>query len=193
MEQDPYTWTKAGLMGVFFIAEAGSNWRISDDCTTNLKEAERLIEAAKEAGADAVKFQMFTSRNTYAPGAGDYGRYGDVGKLFDALSLPKEWLPELRAHCDKHKTKFMASAFSVDDAKAFNPNWTIFLPKQELEKLDSRQKDSEIIIKLNNPDTLEQTKTIIEQKNLDITVSTWRQEAGYINDIMTAVSFITVS
>lgn len=81
----------------------------------------------------------------------------------------------------------------IIDAKTFNPNWTLFIDKTELEKLDSQRKDSEIIVTLKDPTQLQTTKTLVEEKNLGVTVSTWQEEAGYIEDIMEAVSFITLS
>lgn len=81
----------------------------------------------------------------------------------------------------------------IIDAKTFNPNWMVVLSKKELEKMDSRQKNSEIIIKLKDPTKIQQTKADIENKNFGVRVSTWQQEAGYIDDILDAVSFITTS
>ena len=108
-------------MDVYIVAEAGSNWRISNDQTTNLNQAKKLIEIAKEAGANACKFQVFNSKKTYAPNAGNYDNYESINKLFDNLSLPKDWLKELKEHCDRTQIDFMASVFSIEDAKAVDP------------------------------------------------------------------------
>lgn len=80
----------------------------------------------------------------------------------------------------------------IVDAKTFIPNWLLIMPKEELEKLDNREKDSQIIVKLKNPEKIEETKNLIKEKNLNIEVIGWREQAGYVDDIMTAVSFITV-
>ncbi|MBU3925502.1 FtsX-like permease family protein [Patescibacteria group bacterium] len=80
----------------------------------------------------------------------------------------------------------------IIDAKTFLPNWLLIMPKEELEKLDDRQKDSEIIIKLKDEKKIKETKETIKEKNLDINVTTWKEQAGYIDDIMEAVSFITI-
>ena len=44
----------------FIIAEAGSNHNGS------LEQAKKLIDVAAEAGADAVKFQIFKAENLYS-------------------------------------------------------------------------------------------------------------------------------
>ena len=49
---------------VYFIAEAGSNH------DGNYAQAERLIDVAAEAGADAVKFQAFKAESLYPRRAG---------------------------------------------------------------------------------------------------------------------------
>jgi len=80
----------------------------------------------------------------------------------------------------------------IIDAKSFLPNWLLIFPKEEIEKIDDSQKNSEIIVKLKDAAKLDETKKLIEEKNLNINIATWRAESGYIDDIMSAVSFITV-
>ena len=46
-------------MNTFVIAEAGSNHN------KNFDQALKLIDAAKEAGTNAVKFQTFSSKTIY--------------------------------------------------------------------------------------------------------------------------------
>ena len=48
---------------VFFIAEAGVNHNGS------LKIALKMVDAAKEAGSDAIKFQTFNTKNLILPNA----------------------------------------------------------------------------------------------------------------------------
>ncbi len=63
--------------------------------------ARRLIDTAKEAGADAVKFQTFKAKSTYVSNAGDsdYLRStGEVRNVFDLLKeleMPYEMVVEL--------------------------------------------------------------------------------------------------
>lgn len=54
----------------FIIAEIGTNWRVSENMDENFQQALKLIDKAAEAGADAVKFQLFRSKKMYAPNAG---------------------------------------------------------------------------------------------------------------------------
>lgn len=82
----------------------------------------------------------------------------------------------------------------VIDAKTFYPNWTVLLPKTELEKIDSRQRNAQIAVRLKNPaDTLAIQKKIQQAYPQNIVVHTWEEESGYIRDILKAVSFITGS
>ncbi len=77
------------------------------------------------------------------------------------------------------------------DAKTFIPNWLLIMDKKEMETLDDSSKDSEIIINLKNANDLEKVKKQIKDANLGIKVYTWREVAGYADDIITGVSFIT--
>lgn len=110
----------------FIIAEVGSNWRDIHDCL-------RSIEAAKEAGADAVKFQLFNEQALYgvlsltdatAPDSDIpleelYAR-GSLRKRLPG-EMPPEWIPLLSAHCDEHAIEFLCSAFSPELYDVVNP------------------------------------------------------------------------
>src|SRR5688572_29219715 len=99
-------------MGVFIIAECGSSWRFGND---HLSNAYRMIEAAKECGADAVKFQWCSDgrqlaiRRSGKPHEYDQGECGDdqcptcnTGEMYDQyINYDREWLPLLKAHADK--------------------------------------------------------------------------------------------
>jgi len=79
----------------------------------------------------------------------------------------------------------------VADAKSFIPNWLVILSKEQLEKLDPSQKDSEIAVKLKNPRDGAYVKSLIKQKNPNLNVYIWNEQAGYVNDMIGAVSFMT--
>lgn len=102
---------------VFVIAEAGINHNGS------LDTARRLIDAAANAGCDAVKFQKrhvraLLSRDAYdqpyANGGHSYGR--TYGEHRERLELPAEawWL--LRDHARARGIALMASAWDLESA-----------------------------------------------------------------------------
>jgi N-acetylneuraminate synthase len=111
---------------VFIIAEAGSNWCVGTG-EENEAMAFRLIEAAAEAGADAVKFQVFRPETIYAADAGipDYlksaGIKEEMENLFARLSMPYDLVPLLAEKCHAHGIEFMASPFSAADFEAVDP------------------------------------------------------------------------
>jgi sialic acid synthase SpsE len=98
----------------YVIAEAGSNH------DGRLDQALRLIDVAAEAGADAVKFQVFRAHHLYARGAGTSDYLGDPRSIFEIISeleVPPDWLPTLASHTTDRGLDFLASAFdevSVD-------------------------------------------------------------------------------
>jgi sialic acid synthase SpsE len=82
----------------FVIAEIGSNHNQKID------QAKEMIDAALDAGADAVKFQFFKAENFYKPS-------DPVFKIMKDAEFPREWVDELSTYCKKKKVFFMASAF----------------------------------------------------------------------------------
>ena len=50
----------------FVIAEAGSNWR-TKDLKSSIKRAKKMISIAAKSGADAIKFQTYSSDRVYVP------------------------------------------------------------------------------------------------------------------------------
>lgn len=116
--------------GVYVVAEAGSNWRVGN-YEDDLKMGKELIQAAAEAGVDAVKFQVFRPETIYVPNAGisDYlseaGIKEDIRSIFTELSMPYEMIPELASFCREQEVQFMASAFSRADFEAVDPFVTI--------------------------------------------------------------------
>lgn len=111
---------------VFIVGEAGSNWR-AGDVGGDEERAHALIDAAAAAGCDAVKFQVFRAETIYAPHAGesDYlsaaGIREDILAILAALEMPYELVAELAAHARERGLEFMATAFSVVDARAVDP------------------------------------------------------------------------
>lgn len=97
---------------VFIIAEAGVNHN------GDLTMARRLVEAAAEAGADAVKFQTFTLDSIVASAApmADYqkantGNGGSQKDMLANLELPLEAFSALAEHASSLEIEFMSTAF----------------------------------------------------------------------------------
>ncbi len=100
---------------VFFIAEAGVNHNGRKDW------ARDLIDAAADAGADAVKFQTFNAKKlaaSSAPKAGYQKQTTDAAEsqlaMLQKLELPLEWHAELRDHAQARGLEFLSTAFDVD-------------------------------------------------------------------------------
>jgi len=111
---------------VFVVGEAGSNWR-AGDVGGDEERAHAMVDAAADAGCDAVKFQVFRAVTLYAPGAGqsDYlaqaGIHEDVIALLGSLEMPYAMLAGLAARARERGLEFMAAAFAVADARAVDP------------------------------------------------------------------------
>ena len=96
----------------FIIAEAGVNHNGDPQL------AHRLVDAAVEAGADAVKFQTFTTERVIsrdAPKANyQVETTGTEESQFDmvkALELPREAFAQLMAHCQERNILFLSTPF----------------------------------------------------------------------------------
>lgn len=90
----------AGDAPPYIIAEIGSNF------DKNLDKAKRMIDVAKAAGADAVKFQLFRADVLYPNRDGLYD-------IFKSIELDAEWVPLLSKHANEQGLHFMASAFDI--------------------------------------------------------------------------------
>ena len=102
----------------FVIAEAGSNHN------GRLEQANELIDAASEAGADAVKFQLFRASRMYVRDAGVSGYLKSPTPIYDiirAMEMPDEWLPSLAARCRAKGMEFIATPFDEEAADALEP------------------------------------------------------------------------
>jgi len=100
---------------VFIIAEAGVNH------SGSLEMAKRLVDAAVEAGADAVKFQTFNAKkvvSSHAPKAAYQKSTTDPVEsqleMMRRLELPYEAFRALKAYCDQCGILFMSTPFDED-------------------------------------------------------------------------------
>ena len=103
-------------MSVFIIAEAGVNHNGDAD------RALAMVDAAKSAGADAVKFQTFSADKLAAPGAekADYQKRetgdGDQHGMLKALEMSEDLHHRLINRCAELGVEFMSTPFDEEAA-----------------------------------------------------------------------------
>jgi N-acetylneuraminate synthase/N,N'-diacetyllegionaminate synthase len=98
----------------FVIAEIGSNH------DGDLARALALIDAAAEAGADAVKFQSFRAATLCArrwPDPRGGWQPSAAYPLLARLELPADWHPLLRDHAAARGTLFLSTPFDEERAR----------------------------------------------------------------------------
>jgi N,N'-diacetyllegionaminate synthase len=100
---------------VMIIAEAGVNHNGS------LKLAKKLIDVAKKAGADYVKFQTFKAKNIASKNAGKAayqkkttGKGGSQQAMLQKLELNESDHQKLISYCKKKSIKFLSTPFDLD-------------------------------------------------------------------------------
>ena len=116
-------------MAVYIIAEAGVNHNGS------FEMACRLVDAAKNAGVDCIKFQTFKSSELVSHTAkkAEYQKAstGDSSQqdLLKQLELSYDEFLELKAYCDKVGICFLSTPFDLDSIAFLNsidmPFWKI--------------------------------------------------------------------
>ncbi len=85
----------------------------------DLEQAKRLVAAAAECGADAVKFQAFRAEHLLSrrhPGFAHTD--ADVFAQLRALSTGDGWWAELRAEAERNRLLFSASVFDEESLRA---------------------------------------------------------------------------
>lgn len=105
-------------MGVYIIAEAGVNHNGS------LETAKKMIDLAKEAGADCIKFQTFKSKNIVS-GRAEKAQYQKKNTSADEtqldmlrkLELSYDGFRELSDYCKKLQIEFMSTAFDLESVE----------------------------------------------------------------------------
>ena len=116
-------------MSVYIIAEAGVNHNGSLDLAC------RLVDAAKAAGADCVKFQTFRSENLVSHSAQkaayqqDTTGSGSQINMLKKLELSYHEFLALKAYCDKAGISFLSTPFDLESIDFLNsidmPFWKI--------------------------------------------------------------------
>jgi sialic acid synthase SpsE len=106
----------------YVIAEAGSNHNRDWDT------ARGLIDAAAEAGADAVKFQTYSGSAIYSTKTPRFKYLEAITdksptELLEDISLPREWQPELDAYARERGLHFFSTPFdyaAIDELDALD-------------------------------------------------------------------------
>jgi N,N'-diacetyllegionaminate synthase len=110
----------------FVVAEAGSNHNGS------IEQAKKLIDVAADAGADAVKFQVFRAKTMYPnkPIEVKYlknmGVEEDLYSIIKRFEIPYEWVGKLCGYSKKKGIVFMATPFDVEGVKILNPYVSLY-------------------------------------------------------------------
>lgn len=100
----------------YIIAEIGANF------DGDIEKAKRLIDAAKDCGADCAKFQSFIAEKIVSgPGfasmklKGVHGSWGrPVEEIFKEAEFPREWHKEIAQYCDKIGIDFSTSPYDFE-------------------------------------------------------------------------------
>jgi N-acetylneuraminate synthase len=103
---------------VYIVAEAGSNHNGS------LEQALRLIDAAADAQADAVKFQQFKAAKLYPRSAGATDYLNIPRSIYDIIremEAPDEWVPRLASYCRERGLAFLSSPFDEESVDLLDP------------------------------------------------------------------------
>lgn len=98
----------------YVIAEAGVNH------DGELQKALALVDTAAEAGADAVKFQVFRAAELVSASAGTAAYQQTTGetsqrRMLKLLELSEAVFERIRTHCRRRSIEFIATPFSPPD------------------------------------------------------------------------------
>ncbi len=110
----------------YLIAEAGVNHEGS------LDTAKRLIDLAKEGGADAIKFQTYkaeTIASKDSPSYWDLSKEPTDSQYLLFKKYDKFWKNEfevLKRHCDEVDIEFLSTPFDIESAKFLNDLMSVY-------------------------------------------------------------------
>ncbi|MDE7274477.1 MAG: N-acetylneuraminate synthase family protein, partial [Lachnospiraceae bacterium] len=103
---------------IFIIAEAGVNHN------GDMETAKKLIDAASDAEADAVKFQTFKAENLVCKTAkkAEYqlkttNQSETQYEMLKKLELTEQMHKELMEYCDKKKIMFLSTPFDIESIR----------------------------------------------------------------------------
>jgi N,N'-diacetyllegionaminate synthase len=119
----------ATLSKCFIIAEVGVNHN------GDINLAKKLIDAAKKAGADAVKFQTFTAATLVSPGTPKVQYQMNTSSIDEThyemlkrLELSKEAHIDLAKYCREQEIDFISTPYDIESAE-FLSEMGVFLFK----------------------------------------------------------------
>lgn len=95
---------------IYIISELGSNH------DQDLRRALNLIYQAKQAGADAAKFQFFRADSLVVSRGAP-----ELWQAYKDHELPEEWLPILRNKCNEVGIDFLCTAYDEEGALKVEP------------------------------------------------------------------------
>lgn len=108
-------------MKTYIIAEAGVNHNGS------IELAKKMIDKAKDAGADCIKFQTFVSENIVSKTAGkaDYQKEHTSSSesqldMLKKLELSFDEFVKLNEYCKEKEIEFLSTAFDFESIKFLN-------------------------------------------------------------------------
>jgi N-acetylneuraminate synthase len=120
-------------IGNRFVGEGHPTYFIADIAANHdgsLDRAKYLIRLAKQAGADAAKFQNFRAAKIVS----DYGFRSmggqqshqatwrkSVFEVYQGASIPFEWTPELKEVCDEVGIDYFSSPYDFDASDMLDP------------------------------------------------------------------------
>jgi sialic acid synthase SpsE len=108
----------------YFVADISANH------DGQLERAIALVHLAKEAGADAAKFQNFSapkivSAEGFASLGGQVSHQArwtkSVFEVYQGASIPSSWTPVLRAECDRAGIEYFSTPYDLDALEMLDP------------------------------------------------------------------------
>ena len=152
----------------FIIAEAGSNHNGDIEC------AKKLIDAAVESGADAVKFQLFKAENLYSKYTPEFSYLKEpVYDLIKNIETPREWIEELAHYC-RSSINFLATPFDCEAVDLLS----MYVPAYKIASFEIV--DLELI-------------TYTAEKGKPMIISTGMANLGEIEDALHAVRAVSTA
>ncbi len=159
----------------YFIADIAANHNGS------LKKAKELISLAKEAGADAAKFQHFRAAKIVS----QYGFESMVGQtahqakwkksvtqVYQEASIPWDWTEELANYSKKTGIHFFSAPYdleAIDMLDAYMPAYKIGSGEitwfEALERIAAKQKPTFLATGASDMETVEKAVQVITQVN----------------------------